>query len=113
MQKKHLKIIQDINKEVYEKYKDKLFREEYIAPEARKMAKNIAAGKHDDDLPQEKVEQIRAAYELGEYDKKRVVTDPLVAKQFDVEMQKCLVKAIKEGRIPNPKDDPVYKDLIK
>lgn len=110
MKKEHLRIIEGINKEAYNKYKDDLYTQTDVSPTLQKMAKNIAEGKHDDIVSESHKRQIRAFYKAGNFDNKKKELNTEVAQKLDDYVQKRLVEEIKAGNIPNPKDDP---DFIK
>lgn len=107
MEDKHLKIINGINKEAWDKY-GKLM---YIHEDSvfKKMYDGIKAGKHDDDATEEDLDEFVTAYEAGLMPAKEREVNPKTLKLLDDYVQRRLVEEIKSGRLPNPKDTEVYK----
>lgn len=107
MEEKHQKIIKGINEEAWEKYGKLMYLHEDSV--FKKMYDGIKAGKHDDDAPEEDLNEFMTAYEAGLMPAKEKEVNPKTMKLFDNYVQRRLVEEIKAGRLPNPKDTEVYK----
>lgn len=115
MNKRTRRIIQEINDSVPQELRSALFKEVYVAPglrlEARRNAK--AMRKDAEALPEggereialRSVQRLQNIIDAGHYDTKELRVDKEVAAKIDAWVDAELDKAIKDGRIPHPKDD--------
>jgi hypothetical protein len=120
MNKRTLRVIKEIHASVPQDLRDRLFVETYIAPdlrlEARKQAKELfeEANALPDGPKKETAlkgaQRLQNIIDAGYYDAKEKRVDPEVAKQIEAYIDTELDKAIKEGRIPHPKDDTGYQN---
>lgn len=109
MNKKTLKTIQGIQKELYDKYKAKLHKREYTAPDLRQHVINLAK---DESYPEYQRQRYQNMVDSGVYDAKQDTIDEKVAKEYEKEIEKAIDEAIKDGRLPKPKTPAWYTKLI-
>lgn len=122
MNKSKLKKIKEIEKQVPQALRDKLMKEEYVAPDLREEAiKTLSEYPEEIDSlsGDEKSQAIKECkrlqnlFDAGYFDAKEMVVDPTVAKQIDDYVEKGIKAAIKSGDLPPAKNDKELEDYVK
>lgn len=118
MNKKTQKIIQAINDAVPKELRDAVLTKEYIAPDLRITARETVAEMREaaeEMTGNEREQALKEAQRLqniidaGYYDQKEWRVNKEAAAKVEAWIDAELDKAIKEGRIPHPKDDKDYQ----
>lgn len=95
------KIIQGIQAEVYDKYKDKLWKKEEKAPTMKKVAHKALNEEHDNLTPAQR-DEVRKALDSGELDGEKQVIDEEVGRQMENEVKRKMYVEIKKGNLSDP-----------
>lgn len=120
MTKKTQRIIQAINDSVPKELRDAVLTQEYIAPDLRLLARKTVVelreeaeamepGKERDKALRE-VQRLQNVIDAGYYDEKEWRVNKEAADKVEAWIDAELDKAIKEGRIPHPKNDREYQN---
>ena len=102
MNTKTLKVLRGIAKRIPEKYLEKLMRPQPMAPTVKLIAKKALK---DKDIPEETKRRLKNVIDAGHLDKTEEAVDPKIEAKIDKWLEKEVDKAIKEGKIPHPKND--------
>lgn len=106
------KELRRIQGRLYAKYAPKL-KKKVNQTSAIKEVVEICLTKERHRFTEEKLKDMQALLDSGELDHKTEVYDEKVAEEYEKEMAKEIDKAIKEGRLSHPDDDPKLKELRK
>tara|TARA_R100000789_G_scaffold98868_1_gene103751 strand:+ start:318 stop:722 length:405 start_codon:yes stop_codon:yes gene_type:complete len=110
MKKKHLKVLEDISKNAPKEWLSKLTKMKKTTPTVERVV-NLAL-KSDDVSPEKKAE-IQRLKDRGTFSKKAEEVVPKYEKKLDTYYDEEVKRAIKEGRLPHPKEDAFLKKLRK
>ena len=110
MKKNVIKELQRISQSIPKELLDKLMVKRLKSPTVVEVVKKALA---DDTVSKEKKEQLQHLVDSGYLNQEETVTDPEIEKQIDAYMDKEIERAIKLGRIPDPKKDKDLKDFRK
>jgi hypothetical protein len=110
MREINFKTIQDINHEVYEKWKDKLHKKQYVAPIMRDSALEQM---NDPDLNDYEKKRLQNIIDSGVLDAMEEVVDEEAYKEFDKELTDRIQHAIDTGILPKPSKTPLTEKGLK
>lgn len=110
MQKKHLRVIQEIQKRIPQELLSKLMKKEIQSPTMKKVIEHALTLPDSEVSPLQK-RRYRAALDAGLLDREVEVIDPEIEKQIDEFMTREIDLAVKLGRLP--KEAPKLKTLTK
>lgn len=108
MKKKHAKILQSINRRVYEKHKDKLVSHELIAPDYLEEAIRTA---NDPELTDYQRQRAQNIVDSGMLSETEIKVDQEAVAEFEAELELEIEKAIKAGKLPEPKEDELINKV--
>lgn len=108
MRKKHLRVIQDIQRSIPRELLDKLMRKEIQAPTMIKVLQK-ALEQPDTEVSPRKKRAIRALLNSGNLDREVEVIDTEIEKVIDAFVSAEIDKAVKLGRLP--KKAPMLESL--
>ena len=110
MKKSTIRELQRISQSIPKELLDKLMVTRLKSPTVVEVVKKALA---DDTVSKEKKEQLQHLVDSGYLNQTETVADPEIEKQIDEYMDKEIERAIKLGRIPDPKKDKDLKDFRK
>lgn len=105
--KKNMVVLKEINNSLPEKYKKKLMKT-IINKEQEIAAKELLKNK---DLPQSVRDILEKDIKSGSLRFKEEVVNEKITKKIDEYYDKEVKKAIADGRLPSPDEDPFYKKM--
>lgn len=106
MKQKTIKVLREINKRVFDKYKGKLETEVDKFETAQKIISHYEDPKVYKTLNEkqkEALEEMQTAKEAGLFEGTKMVPNEKEITKFEKELDKAIDKAIKDGEIPDPK----------
>ena len=110
MKKSTIRELQRISQSIPKELLDKLMVTRLKSPTVVEVVKRVLV---DDTVSKEKKEQLQHIIDSGYLNQTETVADPEIEKQIDEYMDKEIERAIKLGRIPDPKKDKDLKDFRK
>lgn len=96
-----VKILEEIQASVPQKWKAQLFKTIKISPAAEFLAKKALKEKDFDPI---KKERLRILLDTGEFSKTKTVLNQKMADRIDKFVERQIKHAIKTGRLPKPED---------
>jgi len=110
MNKKTIKILSEISKEVPQSLRDKLYKDEYKTPAVKETMERAMV---DDSIDDKKKKQIKNLYDAGTFSQVEKVIDEKVGKKISSFIDKRIKEKIVAGEIPDPKSDKKLKAFMK
>lgn len=113
MNTKLAKELKRITGEVFENFKDRMFKEVDTFQATKELIRKAEADPDLTDKERESVERLKTLQDAGMLEEKEQVVIPEVAEEYDKALDKALKEAIKTGRIPKPKSDKFISEVNK
>ncbi len=105
MLKRHLEELKRITNSIPKKYLSALVVEKELTPVIRSM---VAKASVDEDISSVKRERFKHLLQSGLLDKKKPEVDTNVEKKIDAYVEEEIARAVRLGRLPDPKTDPQF-----
>lgn len=105
--KKNLKVLNEITNSLPEKYKKNLMKT-VINKDQENTAKDLLKNKN---LPQSTRDMLKSDIKSGSLRFKEEIVNEKITKKIDEYFEKEVKKAIADGRLPSPDDDPFYQKM--
>jgi hypothetical protein len=105
--KKNMVVLNEITKNLPDKYRNKLMKK-VINKDQENTAKDLLKNK---ELPQSTREMLERDIKSGSLCFEEEIQDEKIIKKIDAYYDKEVKKAIADGRLPSPDEDPFYQKM--
>lgn len=105
MLKRHLEELKRITNSIPQKYLSALMVEKELTPVIRSIVDKATI---DEDIPLAKRKRFKHLLQSGLLDKKKPEVDVNIEKKIDAYVEEEIARAVRLGRLPDPKTDPQF-----